>query len=276
MAVLTDTTRARIQGYLEAFITNVVDEIRQRLLPSSMAVRQYLRQQSSEGRLKPFHQAIIPAELIRLSAFERSFSTRLGSTFEECARLIALQFHKDARRGHRVKGKVSQSSLQAIEQQVSLFEHASSDRPRMDGMVDAVLASQRQDDLTPLQVVADLWVQRHDGSQMFFEIKSPMPNKGQCLEVTQRLLRIHLLTGNRAPLVSAYFAMAYNPYGSSREEYRWTYARNYMPFEDAVLIGDEFWSMVGTEGVYEELLEIYQQVGEARAKYILDTLAFGF
>jgi hypothetical protein len=191
MAVLNDTTRLRIQGYLEAFITNVVDEVKQQLLPSSMSARQYLRQQSFEGRLKPFHQAIMPTELMRLSAFERSFSTRLGSTFEECARLIALQFHKDARRGHRVSGKVSQSSLRKIEQQVSLFEHASSGRPEMGDMVDAVLASQRQDDLIPLRVVADLWVQQH-------------------------------------------------------------------------------------KGVYEELLEIYQQVGEARANYILDSLAFGF
>jgi hypothetical protein len=41
-----------------------------------------------------------------------------------------------------------------------------------------------------------------------------------------------------------------------------------------------WWTRSGSDsccqGVYEELLEIYQQVGTARAKYILDTLAFGF
>ncbi|GBC94377.1 hypothetical protein HRbin16_00158 [bacterium HR16] len=276
MAILSDVTRSRIQGYLEAFVANTVAEVKERLLPASMSVRQYLEQRSSDGRLKPFHQAIIPAELMRLSAFERSFSTRLGSTFEECARLIALQFHRDAQRSYRLSGKVSRSALQEIERQVSLFEHASSSRLSMQEMVEAVLGARRIDDLIPLRLIADLWVQRHDGTQLFFEIKSPVPNKGQCLEVTQRLLRVHLVTGEKRPQVAGYFAMAYNPYGASRADYRWTYARNYMPFEDAVLIGKEFWSLVGVEGVYEELLEIYQQVGQARAKYILDTLAFGF
>jgi hypothetical protein len=41
-----------------------------------------------------------------------------------------------------------------------------------------------------------------------------------------------------------------------------------------------WWTRSGSDsccqGAYEELLEIYQQVGTARAKYILDTLAFGF
>lgn len=276
MGVLSDTTRSQIKGYLEAFVTNVVTEVKDKPLPASMSVRQYLEQQSPDGRLKPFHQAMIPPELMRLSALERSFSTRLGSTFEECARLIALQFHRDAQRGYRLKGKVSQSALQEIERQVSQFEHASSSRPAMYEMVEAVLSARKADDLTSLSLVVDLRVERHDGTQLFFEIKSPVPNKGQCLEVTQRLLRVHLVTGEQHPQVAGYFAMAYNPYGASRDDYRWTYAKNYMPFEDAVLIGEDFWSLVGTKGVYEELLEIYQQVGQARAQYILDTLAFGF
>ncbi|GIV17538.1 MAG: hypothetical protein KatS3mg022_2973 [Armatimonadota bacterium] len=201
MSVLNDTTRSRIQGYLEAFVTNVVMEVREHLLPASQSVRQYLEQQSTDGKLKPFHQAIIPPEIMRLSAFERSFSTRLGSTFEECARLIALQFHHDARRGYQLGGKVSHSALQEIERQVNLFEHVSSSRPVMQEMVEAVLAARRNDDLIPLRLVADLWVQRHDGTQLFFEIKSPVPNKGQCLEVTQRLLRVHLVTGEQRPQV---------------------------------------------------------------------------
>ncbi|MDW8290695.1 MAG: TdeIII family type II restriction endonuclease, partial [Armatimonadota bacterium] len=94
-------------------------------------------------------------------------------------------------------------------------------------------------------------------------------------EVTQRLLRVHLVTGEKRPQVSGYFAMAYNPYGPNRADYRWTYAKSYMPFDDIVLIGEEFWSRAGAPGVYEELLEIYQQVGQAQARYILDTLAFG-
>ena len=70
--------------------------------------------------------------------------------------------------------------------------------------------------------------------------------------------------------------MAYNPFGSSREDYNWSIAKNYMPYDEGLLIGDEFWSVIGGAGTYQELLEIYQYVGKVKAKYILDALAFGF
>ena len=51
---------------------------------------------------------------------------------------------------------------------------------------------------------------------------------------------------------------------------------NYMPFDDAVIIGSEFWNIVGGETAYQELLEIYLEVGNEKSKHMLDTLAFGF
>ena len=70
--------------------------------------------------------------------------------------------------------------------------------------------------------------------------------------------------------------MAYNPYGLTRADYRWSFARGYTPFDPAVVIGDEFWNIVGGPTAYEELLGIYQEVGHDKSKYMLDALAFGF
>jgi len=70
--------------------------------------------------------------------------------------------------------------------------------------------------------------------------------------------------------------MAYNPYGPKRDDYNWNFALNYTPFAEAVLIAQEFWSIVGGEGTMEELLSIYQEVGREKTKYMLDSLAFGF
>jgi hypothetical protein len=123
---------------------------------------------------------------------------------------------------------------------------------------------------------ADLFVRTKDGTELYFEMKSPQPNKGQCLEVTQRLLRTHLIRNIPRPKVQGYFAMAYNPYGPKRSDYKWTYALRYMPFDQAVLIGNEFWSLIGSPSTYEEILEIYQAVGREKAKYMVDALAFGF
>lgn len=48
------------------------------------------------------------------------------------------------------------------------------------------------------------------------------------------------------------------------------------PFDEVVVIGDEFWNIVGGPTAYEELLEIYLEVGREKSKYMLDALAFGF
>jgi hypothetical protein len=53
-------------------------------------------------------------------------------------------------------------------------------------------------------------------------------------------------------------------------------ARNYLPFDEAVVLGNEFWTIVGGPSTYTELLSIYQEVGREKTKYMLDSLAFGF
>ena len=70
--------------------------------------------------------------------------------------------------------------------------------------------------------------------------------------------------------------MAYNPYGPNRSDYKWSVARKYTPFDQAIIMGQEFWNIIGGETAYEELLDIYQEVGREKGKYMLDALAFGF
>lgn len=276
---ITDTTRAQIKAYLEAFITHLVSKYKSRPVPSMDTPAEYLAQSSSKGRLKPFHAAIIPPELMRVSAFERGFSTALGTTFEECALLIAREHHADAQRGYALAGEVSLAALAEIEQQVAALDAAASEgatRPSLAQMVQRVLDARRADDLERRGARADLYVRTRSGERMFFEMKSPQPNKGQRLEVTQRILRIHLLLAESRPAVRAYYAMAYNPYGPTRAEYQWSLARLYMPFDEGVVIGQEFWDIIGGPTAHAELLDIYREVGRERGTYIMDALAFGF
>jgi len=214
MTAISPITRATIKAHLEVFIEKLVDEYRGRVMPNTGKPSEYLTQQSPKGRLKPFHAAIIPPEILRINEFEREFRSRLGSTYEECARLIAPEHHSEAYRGYDLTGEVSLAAINEIEHQLSIFEHAANSRdhkPSFEEMIQCVLDARREDDLEERSVRADLYIRARDGTQFFFEIKSPMPNKGQCLEVTQRLLRFHLLCGQSRPAVQAYFAMAYNP-----------------------------------------------------------------
>jgi hypothetical protein len=123
--------------------------------------------------------------------------------------------------------------------------------------------------------IADLYLVDKAGNEYFFEIKSPKPNKGQCLEVTDRLLRWHAIRQKNRPEVNSYFAMAYNPFGRSMSDYTHSFAVRYLDMSNEVLLGDQFWTLIGGEGTYDELLDIYAEVGREKGKGLIDALAFG-
>lgn len=279
MTAISSETRTRIHGYLDAFIENLITDYRERRAKDAGRKPTDRDTVSKTGELKPFHEALLPAQLKSINQFERSLSTILGSTFEECARLIALENHREARRGYAIRGSVSLEGIAEVERQRVVFEHAADQKgrkPTLDAMVSSVLNARRDGDLEERVVTADLLVVTHGGREFFFEIKSPKPNKGQCLEIIERLLRYHLLRDKGRPEAIGYFAMAYNPFGNSRADYKWSFARNYYPRDDGLLIGDEFWQLIGGATCYEELLRIYREVGAAKGKRILDALAYGF
>jgi hypothetical protein len=279
MTAISPRTRTQIKGYLEGFIKGLVDEYQGRTVVKPTSGSEYLMRTSPKGELKPFQAAIIPPELIRINQFERGLSTRLGNSLEECARLIALEHHQDARRGFDLVSEISLSALAEAEIQKERYESATRSqigKPSFEEMITFVLEAIKSNDLVTKKVRADLYILAHDGTEFLFEIKSPKPNKGQCLEVIQRLLRFYVFRGCSRPQLQAYYAMPYNPYGSQKADYKWSQALKYLPFDEVVIIGQDFWNLVGGATAYEELLEIYMEVGKEKGKYMLDALAFGF
>ncbi|MBN8655402.1 MAG: TdeIII family type II restriction endonuclease [Anaerolineae bacterium] len=265
--------RATIKGYLEGFIDGLVQQHKPTDKPPRLLREGFEEEPPTDGGYKPFHEAIIPEQLLRVSAFERSFSTKLGSTFEECARLIASQTFKTARRNFVATGQMPAAATVRIEQLVNQI--TSEHKPNFLNFIDEVLKVEDKN-WVERPVVADLFLENDKGVRYFFEIKSPKPNKGQCLEIAERLLRVHAITQEKRPKVNAYFAMAYNPYGNRREDYKHSFSIQYLDMKNEVLIGDEFWTIIGGKGTYEELLDIYREVGYEKSKAMMDALLFGF
>ena len=270
--MINERTRSTIKGYLEGFIQGLIEqhrpEVRRAMMREARA-----GYGSPKGVLKPFHEAIIPPEILRISAFERSFSTKLGTTFEECARLIALQTYVVVQRGYTASGRMPAAAASRIEEIVSHINEGQT--PDFPALIAAVLQIS-DEQWVERPAVADLYLRDKDGHEYFFEIKSPKPNKGQCLEIAERLLRIHAILQKNRPYVHTYFAMAYNPFGERFEDYQHSFALRYLDMRHQVLIGTDFWTLVGGEGTYKELLEIYREVGREKGKAMIDALAFGF
>lgn len=271
--MIPEETRTKIKGYLEGFIQGMIDEGTQNDFdPKKLRPHRLF---SKKGDLKPFHESLLPDGLLRIAEFERSFSTKLGTTFEESARSIASANHVQAERGYKVEGLVSDKAIGYIEEVVSKIGSGGMKYRYLDLVKNVVRLSEDESGVHRGSI-ADLFVKTKTGEEWYFEIKSPKPNKGQCLEATGRLLQIHAITHKKYPDIRTFYATAYNPYGIMKDEYRHSFAVNYMDLASEVLIGKEFWDLIGGPGTYDEILSIYQEVGKEKGPDMLDQLALGY
>ena len=264
-------TRPHIKGYLEGFIQGIINEHKtSNLNPKELRPTKDF---SKEGDIKPFHEALIPDGILRISEFERTFSTKLGTTFEEVAKLIGKDNYAQAERGYKISGVVSTNAVRTIESIIDKMG-GGMNRSYLDLISQVVDASKGTGETR--WRIADLYMSDKKGNEIFFEIKSPKPNKGQCLEATDRLLQIYAMRQAGPPKVRTYYAMAYNPYGINKNDYTHSFTCRYMDLKNQVLIGKEFWNLIGGNGTYEEVLEIYREVGREKGHDMIDQLALDY
>lgn len=256
--VISESARDEILRYLRTFMANAISAIR----PVSRAAHEFRPTRSSdeEGDIKPFHEALVPEGVLRTSDFERSFSTSLGTTFEEVAKIIGAERFEESRRGFRLQVSIPRVALDTID---GIMSDISSDgmSGRYLDFIQSVAQAYRGDAVNRRPLTIDLYLRESEGIEHFFEMKSPKPNKDGAVGAVRKLLTAHGVRGAGPPRVNSYYAMAYNPYGDTRGLYTESVARKYLDFNNMVLVGSEFWDFVGGIGTYPEVLELYGIVG---------------
>lgn len=209
--------------------------------------------ESSSGILAPFHEALVPG--IR-GLGERGFSTALGNLHERVGLVVAVDAHSSAARAHDLTGNLPVLAREFITQRVAQLESgaAAPDHPfERNQLLNAFGAEVAQ------TVRIDLWVRTHGGEDHYFEIKSAKPNKGQCIEMKERLLTAFAMRCE--PTVSVWWGVPYNPYGTAGA-YAHPYPLRYFDFVNDVKLGPEFWNFIGHDpGTYDVLLDLYREVG---------------
>jgi hypothetical protein len=215
---------------------------------------------SPRGLLTPFHDALVPG--ITLLG-ERSFSTRLGNLHEDIAAVIAAEAHAEVQQPLDLSGSIPVLSREFITQRIGQLERrealpdAPYDREQILGHFgERVSASTR----------IDLYIRSYDDRAHFFEIKSGKPNKGQCIEMKQRLMTAFAIRHTESAY--AWWGIPYNPYGLG--PYLHAFALPFFDFEHEVMLGERFWDFVGGAGTYEELLGFYRRVGLDFAQRLRD------
>jgi hypothetical protein len=240
--------RALLSGFMQRWIADSI--------PAGELDRIASEGVSPRGLLTPFHDALVPG--ITLLG-ERSFSTRLGNLHEDIAAVIAEETHAEVRQPLDLSGSIPVLSREFITQRIGQLE-------RREAAPDAQYEHEQLlghfGETVSASTRIDLYLKTHDEQEHFFEIKSGKPNKGQCIEMKQRLMTALAIRGSRS--AHAWWGIPYNPYGLGA--YLHAFALPFFDFEHEVMLGEEFWNFVGGPGTYDELLELYRTVGEGFAE----------
>jgi hypothetical protein len=240
------------RGRVRALLTNFMERWIADSIPADELDRIAREGISPRGLLTPFHDALVPG--ITLLG-ERSFSTRLGNLHEDIAAVIAEEVHVEVRQPLDLAGAIPVLSREFITQRIRQLERR---RAEPDAQYERAELLGHFGETVSASTRIDLYVRTHEDQQHFFEIKSGKPNKGQCIEMKQRLTTA--LAIRRTDSAHAWWGIPYNPYGLG--PYLHSFALPLFDFQHEVMIGEQFWNFVGGAGSYEEMLEVYRQVGD--------------
>jgi hypothetical protein len=227
---------------------------------------------NNTNETQPFHEALIPREIIIPAKFERSWSTSFGQkTVERMARIVVEDFGGEAEGQHTETMTIDVGVLQGIER---YREQARSQQLRL-GWADTIRYIDENSIITGRQevirVTSDLYFRRMD-RESFFSLKTVKPNIDQTMEAKLDLLRLHYGRSNISDRLG--FGLWYNPYGDG-QRYEWNqpFSVFNMDTDDVVYIGSRFWNTLGDEYTYNELLEIAASVGSMSLAMIQEMIS---
>jgi len=213
---------------------------------------------------KPLYSALVPDEIFKGSHFERRFVTPFGKVWEKLAQAAGEKGHGSAVLGKVINGTIKEERLRRISEILNRLEHPVSGKkrikPNWENELKYVLEGDGNE--IPVSVVCDLFIKdNHSHESYAFELKAPLPNSDQTKVSKEKILKLYSMTIMQ--ITEAYYSLPYNPYGS-KENYNWSFPMRWFDMKNdrVVLIGDEFWDLIGGEGTYQIFIAEINKLGK--------------
>lgn len=249
------------QERINLAIRGVVTDLMDRVMNKVTVVDPFIKE---DHRLRrPLYAALVPDEIFKGSHFERRFVTPFGGVWEKLAVVVAREFHGHCEMGHRITGTVGKESLRRIQETLARLEHpekgASRTKPDWVAEMKYIRAGGGQP--IPVDVVCDIYIEsKETGLRYAFEMKGPLPNSDQTKVSKEKMFK--LMAMSPTSVDHAFYALPYNPYGK-KEDYAWGFPARWfdMRKDESVLIGGEFWDLIGGEGTYANFIREVNLLG---------------
>lgn len=226
-------------------------------------IRNKLTNYAPETKSMPFHFRLLGKDRMALFSFIQSVNTMLGtSIFEQIGKMIAEPKAKRAAGQYReLEGYISSEAVLKIDTIMRELRSALR-KPDKGRETKEILAVANKGKLgRKLKKRVDLFVEMEDGTEYYFEVKTAKPNINEFTGIKKQLLDWIAMRGSIKPEanIKTIVSIPYNPYEPKPYE-RWT-LQGLFDLSQEVLVGPEFWNLLGGKNTYEDLLKIFEQTG---------------
>lgn len=226
-------------------------------------IRWKLANYDPETNSMPFHFHLLGKDRMALFSFIQSVNTMLGtSIFEQVGKMIAEQNAKRAIGQYKeFVGYISSDAVLKIDSIMRDLRSASR-KPDKEKETKEVLTVAKTGNMGKiLKKRVDLFVETKDGIEYYFELKTAKPNISEFKGIKKQMLDWIAMRGSENPDVNikTIVAIPYNPYEPKPYE-RWT-LQGLFDLRREVLVGAEFWDLLGGKGTYEDLLKVFEKAG---------------
>lgn len=222
-----------------------------------------LEKYNPETSHKPFHHRLLGKDRYAMFSFIQSMNTTFGmSIWEQVAVVLAKNSNYKAHRQYELKGEINKEAALLIEEIHSKLRKSDMEVDKINEIKRIRKKIKRGKPKKDPDSTVDLYI-KVNNEKNYIDITSVKPNIKEFVELKRKLLRwvaLALSQNIEANIISR-LAIPYNPYHPENYD-RWTLRGLFDLDNDEILIGKEFWNFVAGEDVYDDLLEIFQIVGE--------------
>jgi len=228
-----------------------------------VTVRDKLRSYKPETVHMPFHHRLLGKDRYAMFSFIHSMNTTFGmSIWEQVAVILATGAGNYAERQYKLLGEIDKETEDVIRRIHYKLRKGEIEADKLNEIKQIRNKIRKGAAKIDPDSVVDLFV-KIENEENYFDITSAKPNMKEFVSLKLKLLRWTALrlSQNKNVKVFTRLAIPYNPYHPEPYE-RWTLKGLYDLERGEILVGEEFWNFVASDSIYEELLDVFQDVGE--------------
>jgi hypothetical protein len=219
-------------------------------------IEEKLLRYKSETDYTPFFSAIFDKETIVKASLMQSLYTTFGmSIYEQIAVILAQAKGFQAHRQFQILGQIDSATERLID------KLCLSSNPNKEIELRQIKASIKPGQPLPdHESIVDVFVKKSDGTELYVDITTVKPNLKEFKSMRKKMLRWAALrySVNQNAKLETKIGIPYNPYHPEPYE-RWT--GNVCDPVGDMLIQNELWSAFAGANVFDELIEVFEDVG---------------